>query len=41
VTDDPLSLERAHLSQLLEAVQRCVYFLDAAGRRVAWPLDGP
>ncbi|NWG75730.1 MAG: hypothetical protein HXY24_14200 [Rubrivivax sp.] len=40
MTDDPLSLERAHLSQLVEAVQRCVYFLDAAARRVAWPLDG-
>jgi hypothetical protein len=40
VTDPTLSLEKLHLSQLLEAVQRCVYFVDAAGRRVSWPLDG-
>ncbi len=33
-----LDSERAHLAGLLEAVQRCVYFLDASDKRLAWPL---
>lgn len=34
-----LAAERQHLSQLLEAIQRCVYFLDAADRKLVWPVD--
>jgi len=35
-----LDAEKAHLAQLLEAIQRCVYFLHAAGLRIEWPLEG-
>lgn len=31
---------RAHLEELLVAVQRCVYFLEGARAKVAWPLSG-
>ena len=31
---------RLHLSQLLEAMQRCVYFLDLSDRSLPWPLTG-
>lgn len=31
--------ERNYLSGLLEAIQRCVYFLDAASKNVDWPLN--
>ena len=34
-----LDAERAHLAALLEAIQRCVYFLDASGRKLTWPLS--
>ena len=34
-----LEHEKQHLASLLEAVQRCVYFLDAADGCVTWPLD--
>lgn len=34
-----LEHEKQHLARLLEAVQRCVYFLDAADGAVTWPLD--
>lgn len=37
---DILSEEKRHLAQLLEAVQRCVYFLDAAAKNLPWPLVG-
>ena len=33
-----LDAEREQLAGLLEAVQRCVYFLDASGRKPSWPL---
>ena len=36
--DSVLSAERKYLSSLLEAIQRCVYFLDAASQNVPWPL---
>jgi hypothetical protein len=39
----PVSLlvpQRQHLAGLLEAIQRCVYFLDASDHRIAWPLTG-
>jgi hypothetical protein len=38
VTSSALESEQAHLSDLLEAVQRCVYFLDASDRKHSWPL---
>lgn len=31
--------ERQHLANLLEAVQRCVYFLDASERKIPLPLS--
>lgn len=30
--------EKKYLSGLLEAIQRCVYFLDAASGNIQWPL---
>jgi len=41
VSDTLLAAERDHLASLLEAVQRCVYFLDASARKLDWPLAGP
>lgn len=38
---DSLAAEREHLSNLLEAVQRCAHFLHASAVKVPWPLDGP
>lgn len=34
-----LDAKRAYLAGLLEALQRCVYFLDASDKRLAWPLS--
>lgn len=36
-----LLAEREHLANLLEAVQRCAYFLHASSSKVGWPLHGP
>jgi hypothetical protein len=33
-----LDSEKQHLAELLEAIQRCVYFLDASSCKLAWPL---
>lgn len=33
-----LNSEKLHLAELLEAIQRCVYFLDASSRKLTWPL---
>lgn len=38
MTGNVLHAERRHLGGLLEAVQRCVYFLDASDKRIPWPL---
>ena len=35
-----LEAEKAHLARLLEAIQRCVFFLDTAARKLPWPLRG-
>ena len=35
----PLTAEREHLANLLEAVQRCTHLLHASGSKVAWPLN--
>jgi len=32
--------QRQHLAGLIEAIQRCVYFLDCSAREVPWPLSG-
>lgn len=32
--------QRQHLAGLIEAIQRCVYFLHASGCDVPWPLSG-
>lgn len=37
---DSLAAERDHLANLLEAVQRCAYFLHATSQRLPWPLQG-
>jgi hypothetical protein len=36
----PLLAEREHLARLLEAVQRCAYFMHASASRLPWPLTG-
>jgi hypothetical protein len=35
-----LQAEREHLSNLLEAAQRCSFFLHASSSKVLWPLNG-
>lgn len=35
-----LIAQQQHLSGLLEAVQRCVYFLATSDRSIPWPLTG-
>lgn len=35
-----LNSEKAYLAQLLEAIQRCVYFLDATSHKLPFPLQG-
>lgn len=37
---DLLQTQRQHLGNLLEAIQRCVYFLEASDRNLPWPLTG-
>ncbi len=39
-TKNILIPQRHHLAGLLEAIQRCVYFLDASDRSIKWPLTG-
>ena len=36
--DDPLQTERLYLANLLEAIQRCVYFLYCSEQKLVWPL---
>lgn len=35
-----LDTEKAHLAGLLEAIERCVYFLNASSSSLEWPLQG-
>ena len=35
-----LLAQKTHLGNLLEAIQRCVYFLNASDASLAWPLTG-
>jgi len=37
---DILAAERQYLSRLLEAIQRCVYFLHVSDSKIVWPLEG-
>jgi hypothetical protein len=39
-TDALLDQQKQHLANLLEAIQRCVYFLDSSDRSLDWPLTG-
>lgn len=34
-----LDAERLYLASLLEAIQRCVYFLHASDSKIVWPLN--
>lgn len=40
MTRDALAAERSHLANLLEAIQRCVFFLHQSESKHDWPLDG-
>jgi hypothetical protein len=40
MNEDPLSLEKQHLVGLLEAVQRCVYFVEGLDASLSFPLSG-
>jgi hypothetical protein len=35
-----LDAEKKHMSGLLEAIERCVYFLHASSQTLQWPLQG-
>ena len=35
-----LGAEKHHLGGLLEAIQRCVYFLNASSKTLTWPISG-
>jgi hypothetical protein len=39
MTQDILAAEQQHLASLLEAIQRCVFFLDASDQKIVWPLS--
>jgi len=38
MSDTALQAERQHLAGLIEAIQRCVFFLDASIEKLSWPL---
>lgn len=38
MNENILDAERQYLSSLLEAIQRCVYFLRASDSKISWPL---
>jgi hypothetical protein len=38
MTDQILTAQRRHLANLLEAIQRCLYFLQASRVKLHWPL---
>jgi uncharacterized protein with HEPN domain len=37
---EPFELGKRHLADLLEALQRCAYFIDHLENKIPWPLDG-
>lgn len=40
MTQEILDAEKQYLANLLEAIQRCIYFLESSDRKLSWPLDG-
>lgn len=38
MTNSALQAERQHLAALLEAIQRCVFFLNGSILKISWPL---
>ena len=40
MSEDVLLARRRYLAQLLEALQRCVYYLDSSMVRLPWPISG-
>lgn len=38
MTGRVLQAEQQHLAELLEAIQRCVFFLSASIEKISWPL---
>lgn len=38
MTESILQAQREHLAGLLEAIHRCVFFLDASIQKITWPL---
>ena len=40
MSQDILSDQQRHLAQLLEAIQRCAWFLQQSRNKVTWPMDG-
>ncbi len=40
MTNPALTQQRAHLANLLEALQRSSYFLHQSSTKLRWPLDG-
>ncbi len=40
MTNEILDAEKQHLASLLEAIQRCIYFLESSDQKIPWPLDG-
>lgn len=38
MTENALQAERLHLARLPEAIQRCIFFLDASVQKTPWPL---
>ena len=40
VSSELLLAEKQHLANLLEAIERCVYFLHASSAALGWPLSG-
>ena len=39
MTGQSLEIERRHLAGLLEAIQRCVFFLEASRAKMHWPIS--
>lgn len=38
MTQDIVRAQREHLADLLEAIHRCVFFLNASVKKITWPL---
>lgn len=39
MTERVLMAEKEYLANLLEALQRCIYFLESVDNKIPWPLD--